>query len=500
MSEAAKAATSVKKVSSGIPELDSILNGGFPESRVCLIEGVPGSGKTTLAFQFLLEGTRAGEPGLYVTFSESEGELQQVAQSHGWSLEGIRLLELGTLGEKLLPDEQYTVFHPAEVELSATTQRVIDEVDRTKPRRVVVDSLSEIRLIAREPLRYRRQVLALKEILSKCGCTVLFLEDRTIGQDMLLESIAHGVVLLDREQAQYGGIRRRLQVVKMRGVDYMDGYHDFSIRRGGLQVFPRLVASRIRRDGRAASGVLSSNNGELDALIGSGLPWGTGVLIVGPAGTGKSTLAANFAWAAAGKGHRVSAYLFEELSTTYLHRAKSLGMDLQPHIKNGLVAIDQIDPAELTPGEFAYKVRGQVEQEKTRLVIIDSLNGYLNAMTNERFLVVQMHELLSYLNERGVITMLIATQHGVIGSAENTPFEMTYLADLVIMLRYFEAASTVRQAISILKNRRSAHERTIREFEIAREGIRIGQPLRDFRGILSGIPVFEGKPSDLLGK
>jgi circadian clock protein KaiC len=480
------------KLSSGIPELDTILRGGFPNHRVCLVEGVPGSGKTTLAFQFLLEGIRNRETGMYVTFSESEGELQQVAQSHGWSLEGLTLLEIGALNEKLLPDEQYTVFHPAEVELNQTTQRVIDQVNRTKPRRVVIDSLSEIRLIAREPLRYRRQVLALKEILSKCGCTVLFLEDRTSGQDMLLESIAHGVILLEREQAEYGGIRRKLQVVKMRAVDFMDGYHDFTIRHGGLQVFPRLVASRLRSSDRSASaGTLSSNDAELDALMGSGLPWGTGVLIVGPAGTGKSTLASKFAWAAAGKGHRVSAYLFEELNTTFLGRAQELGMDFDPHIKSGKVEINQIDPAELTPGEFAYRVCQQVEKENTRLVLIDSLNGYMNAMANERFLLIQMHELLSYLNERGVITMLIATQHGVVGNSETTPFELTYLADLVIMIRYFEAASTVRQAISVLKNRRAAHERTIRDFEISKEGIRIGQPLRNFRGILSGIPVFE---------
>ncbi len=500
MSEAAKS-EAPKKVSSGNPELDAILQGGFPDNRVCLIEGVPGSGKTTLAFQFLLNGTRAGEPGLYVTFSESTGELQQVADSHGWSFEGLKLLELGALGEKLLPESQYTVFHPAEMELSETTQRVIDEVNRTKPRRVVIDSLSEIRLIAREPLRYRRQILALKEILSRCGCTVLFLEDRTSGQDMLLESIAHGVVLLEREQAEYGGIRRKLQVVKMRAVDFLDGNHDFAIRRGGLQVFPRLVASRTRNSsGVASKGTLSSNNPDLDALMGSGLPWGTGALIVGPAGTGKSTLASSFVSSAAAKGHRASVYLFEELSTTYLERAQKLGMDLEPHIKNGLVEINQIDPAELTPGEFAYKVCQQVDKEKTRLVVIDSLNGFMNAMTNERFLLVQMHELLSYLNERGVITVLVATQHGIIGSTENTPFELTYLADLVIMIRYFEAESTVRQAISILKNRRSAHERTIREFEIAKDGIRVGQPLRYFRGILSGIPVYEGKNSDLLHK
>jgi circadian clock protein KaiC len=493
-----------KKVSSGIPELDLILGGGFPHNRVCLVEGIPGTGKTTLAFQFLLEGTRTGEKVLYVTFSESKGELQQVAESHGWSFEGVNLLELENGGEKLLTEEQYTVFHPAEVELSATTQRIIDEVNRAKPLRVVIDSLSEIRLIAREPLRYRRQILALKEILSKCGCTVLFLEDeedRSNGRDMLLESVAHSVVLLEREQAAYGGIRRKLQVTKMRGVDFLNGYHDFAIRRGGIQVFPRLVASRTRRTGMVPSkGTLSTGIPELDQLMGSGLPWGTGVLIVGPAGTGKSTLGSQFAWAAASKGHRVSAYLFEELSTTLLERAQKLGMGLEPYIQDGRVAINQVDPAELTPGEFAYKVCQQVEKEKTRVVLIDSLNGYMNAMANERFLVVQMHELLSYLNERGVITILIATQHGIIGNTENTPFELTYLADLVILLRYFEAAGTVCQAISVLKNRRAANERTIREFEIAKDGIRIGQPLSDFRGILSGVPVFEGKSSDLLAK
>jgi len=486
-------------LSSGVPELDSILAGGFPRNRLLLIEGEPGTGKTTLALQFLLEGVRAGETALYVAFSESEDELKGMAASHGWSLDGLRLLDVNSLGERFKPEEQYTVFHPAEVELTETTQRVLDEVNQTRPTRIVIDSLSEIRLIAREPLRYRRQILALKDLLSRCQCTVLFLEDRTAGQDLLLQSIAHGVLLLQREQSEYGGNRRHLQVVKMRGVDFLDGYHDFVIRRGGIQLYPRLVASRMPPPGDPPNkGVLSTGNADLDDMVGGGLPWGTGVLIVGSAGTGKSTLAANVAQSAARAGHKVSAYLFEELRTTFLERAQALGLDLDRYLKNGALHVDQVDPAELSPGEFAYNVRQRVEKENASVVIIDSLNGFQNAMPSDRFLLVHMHELLAYLNSRGVITVLISTQHGIVGISEATSFELTYLSDLVIFLRYFEAAGKVRQAISILKNRKAGQERTLREFEINSKGIKVGKPLHQFRGILTGVPVFEGGSGELL--
>lgn len=492
---------SPNKIGSGVPELDTILRGGFPRNRLLTIEGEPGTGKTTLAFQFLLEGAGRKEPGLYVTFSESLDEIEEVAESHGWNLKGIHLLELGGLTEKLRVEEQYTVFHPAEVELNQTTQRVIKEVEEKRPRRVVVDSLSEVRLIAHDALRYRRQILALKESFSRYDCTVLFLEDLTNGQDMLLESIAHGVIRLEREQAPYGGIRRKLQIVKMRAVNFMDGHHDFIIGRGGIRIFPRLVAAyHGNSEAVRANGTLLTEKPEFDQLMGSGIAWGTAMLIVGPSGAGKSTLAAQVAWAAAKKGHAVSSYLFDELKGTFLERTKTLGLDFDPYLKNGTAKITQVDPAELSPGEFAYRVCQQAESENTRVVVIDSLNGYLNAMTNERFLTVQVHELLTYLNSRGVVTILVAAQHGFIGAEQEVPFELTYLADLVVLLRYFEAGGLVKQAISVMKNRWSAHERSIREFEIGKEGIHIGKPLHEFRGVLTGIPVFEGQADQLLGK
>ena len=489
------------KIGSGIPELDTILSGGLPRNRLLTVEGEPGTGKTTLAFQFLLEGSARKEAGLYVTFSESLNELEEVAESHGWNLEGIHLLELSGLKERLWVEEQYTVFHPAEVELNETTQRVIKEVEQKRPRRVVVDSLSEVRLIAHDPLRYRRQILALKEIFSRHECTVLFLEDLTSGQDMLLESIAHGVIRLEREQAPYGGIRRKLQIVKMRAVNFMDGYHDFIIDRGGLRIFPRLVAAyHTNAETVRPNGTLLIEKPEFDQLVGSGIGWGTAMLIVGPSGTGKSTLAAQVACGAAKQGHAVSSYLFDELKGSFLERTKTMGLDFDLYLKKGTAKITQIDPAELSPGEFAHKVCQQAERESTRLVVIDSLNGYLNAMPNERFLTVQMHELLTFLNSRGVITILIAAQQGFVGAAEGVPFELTYLADLVILLRYFEAAGLVKQAISVVKNRWSAHERSIREFKISRKGIQIGNPLYEFRGVLTGTPVFEGQAGQLLKK
>jgi circadian clock protein KaiC len=486
-----------ESVSSGILELDEILRGGYPRNRLLLIEGEPGTGKTTLALQFLLSGVAQGETALYVTFSESEEEIRQVGDSHGWGMDGLQLLELNSLGEKFKPEEQYTVFHPSEVELSETTQRVIDEVNRIKPTRLVVDSLSEIRLLAREPLRYRRQILALKDTLARCKCTVLFLEDRTAGQDMLLQSIAHGVIVLQREQSEYGGNRRRLQVAKMRGVDFLDGFHDFVIRRGGIRVFPRLVSTRYRAKQIERPGHLSTGSEALDKMIFCGLPWGIGALIVGPPGTGKSSFAASIASSAAAAGHNVSAYLFDELRTTFLERASMIGLPLDRFVQSNRIHVDQVDPAEVSPGEFAYNVLQRVDKEDCRVVIIDSLNGYQNAMPSDRYLIVQMHELLATLNNRGVISILISTQHDIVGATDTSSFELTYLSDLVISLRYFEAAGEVRQAISILKNRKGGQERFLREFSISPKGIQIGKPLFQFRGILTGIPTFEGPPGAL---
>ncbi len=497
----------LKRLSSGIEELDQILGGGYAQRRLFLIEGAPGTGKTTLALQFLMEGAKHSEPGLYVTFSESDDEIRSVADSHGWDLTGVHLQELSALGDRLLTQEQYTVFQPADVELSETTQRVVDEVRRRHPKRVVIDSLSEIRLVARDPLRYRRQALALKEILTECDCTVLFLEDHTLGNpDLLLQSIAHGVILLERTQAEYGGVRRKLQVSKMRGGPSLEGVHDFSIRPGGLQVFRRLVASDANNSENGNSGsdakavgteLLKTGNDELDRLIGGGLHWGTGLVLVGPAGTGKSTVGIQIISAAAAAGHEVCGFLFDEARATYLQRAKNVKLDLSQHLESGAVQIYQVDPNEQSPGEFAYRARKQVEDQDVKVVVIDSLNGYFTAMSSERFLLAQLHELLAYLNSRGVLTVMMTAQHGMF-TTETTSFELTYLADLVIYLRYFEANGEVRKAISVIKNRLSAHETSIREFKVTDQGIAIGKPLREFEAILSGLPRFVGDASGLL--
>src|SRR6202162_4812551 len=500
-SKDAKNNASTNRLSSGIEELDHILGGGFPARRLFLIEGAPGSGKTTLALQFLLAGATNSEKGLYVTFSESEDEIRSGAESHGWTLEGVHLQELSTLGDRLKNEEQYTVFQPADVELSETVQRVIDDVRRLKPQRVVIDSLSEIRLVARDPLRYRRQILALKQMLSECNCTVFFLEDYTVeNPDLLLQSIAHGVLLLEKTQSEYGSVKRTLQVTKLRAGPSLEGSHDFAIRRGGLQVFRRLIASDSLNGAKPkdASGIIKTNNDELDRLTGGGVRWGTGVVLVGPAGTGKSTVGMQIVSAAAQQGYKTCAFLFDEAKSTYIKRAKNVELDLASHMQDGAIEIHQVDPNEQSPGEFAYRVRRKVEDDGVRVVVIDSLNGYLTAMTSERFLLAQLHELLGYLNAHGVLTIMTTAQHGMVNTTDTTSFELTYLADLVIYLRYFEAGGSVRKAISVIKNRLSAHETSIREFEITDNGLEIGAPLRQFEGILSGIPRFVGEPQDLM--
>jgi circadian clock protein KaiC len=496
----AKKNASTKRLGSGIEKLDYILGGGFPARHLFLIEGAPGSGKTTLALQFLLAGAKNSEKGFYVTFSESEDEIRAVAESHGWTLDGVHLQELSTLGDRLKNEERYTVFQPADVELSETVQRVIENVRRLKPQRVVIDSLSEIRLVARDPLRYRRQILALKQILSECDCTVFFLEDYTADNpDLLLQSIAHGVLVLEKKQSEYGSVRRTLQVTKLRAGPSLEGSHDFAIRRGGLQVFRRLIAddSSNGMGPKDASGILKTNNEELDSLTGGGVRWGTGVVLVGPAGTGKSTMGIQIVSAAAQQGYKTCAFLFDEAKATYIKRAKNVDLSLDGHIQDGIIEINQVDPNEQSPGEFAYRVRRKVEDEGVRVVVIDSLNGYLMAMTSERFLLAQLHELLAYLSAYGVLTIMTTAQHGMLNTTDTTSFELTYLADLVIYLRYFEANGRVRKAISVIKNRLSAHETSIREFEITDKGLEIGPPLRQFEGILSGIPTFVGATEDL---
>ena len=480
----------VPKLATGITGLDDILEGGFPAERIYLIEGEPGTGKTTLAVQFLMEGARNGESVLYVTLSETREELEAVATSHGWSLHGIDIYEVVTPAEMLKPETQYTIFHPAEIELGETTNALLKEVARIRPTRVVIDSLSEMRLLAREPLRFRRQILALKQYLARRNGTVLFLDDKIMGSDLQIHSIVHGVVSLEHLAVEYGAERRRLRVTKLRGSRLRGGYHDFSIVTGGLIVFPRLVAAEHRMDFIKES--ISSGIGALDNLLGGGLDRGTSTLVLGPAGSGKSTIAAQFIAAAAARGERAAAFIFDELRETFIARAEGVGTPMTRMVNKSLITIQQVDPAELSPGEFAHAVRKCVDEGGARVVLIDSLNGYLNAMPEERFLSVQMHELLTYLNQQGVVTMLVMAQHGFLGTSMVTPVDVSYLADTVLMVRYFEAEGAIHRAISVVKKRTGKHELTIREFEVKSEGIRVGEPLTAFRGVLTGIPVYGG--------
>jgi circadian clock protein KaiC len=484
----------------GIPGLDNVLGGGLTPNRLYLIEGNPGSGKTTLALQYLFEGARRKEPCLYVTLSETKAELAAVAKSHGWSLSGIEIVELVASEAELEPDNQHTMFQPADVELGQTTKAVLAEVERVKPRRVVVDSLSELRLLAQSSLRYRRQILALKQFFTGRECTVLMLDDNTASAtDLQLHSIAHGVVSLEHLSPQYGAERRRVRVTKLRGQKFRGGYHDFNIVTGGLDVFPRLVAAEHAETREQR--VLTGDVPELDRLLGGGFDYGTSVLLVGPAGAGKSSLAINYARAAAAKGERAAVFAFDERSEVLLRRAAGLGMDLKPHLKDKTLTLQQVDPAELSPGEFAATVRRAVDgadgHAPAKVVVIDSLNGYLHAMPEEDFLTVQMHELLTYLGHKGVVTFLVLAQHGMIGSMQ-TPVDTTYLADTVVLFRYFEAAGEVRQAVSVVKKRSGKHERTIRELKLD-GGIRVGDPLTAFRGVLTGTPVYDGKSGELMG-
>lgn len=479
-----------RTISTGIDGLDHVLGGGFIADQVYLIEGTPGAGKTTMALQFMLEGVRLGEPTLYITMSETAAELRAVAASHGWSLDNIFIRELIPGAAAADPNDQYTMFHPAEVELGLTVKAIVDDLARVQPRRAVIDSLAELRLMGGNTLRYRRQVVALKQHFAGRGCTLLLLDDSP-GQDSdaTVHTVVHGAVGLEQVRSEYGNDHRRLRVSKFRGRQFRAGSHDYTIQRGGLKVFPRLVAAEHREQlggERIASGIPA-----LDALLGGGIEPGASTLLTGAPGTGKSSIAMRFVWAAAERGRTAVMFAFDETLSTLLVRARGLGMDVQPHIQQGRVKIQPVDPAELSPGEFAHAIRAAVEDLHASLVVIDSLNGYLNAMPGERFLHMHLHELLMFLGQQGVATILVSAHQGLVGGQMNPVVDASYLADSVVLLRYFEAQGEVRQSISVIKKRTGAHERTIREFALDGRGIHVGEPLRQFRGVLTGVPVLD---------
>lgn len=478
--------TDQNRLTTGVDGLDDILQGGLPSGHLYLIEGDPGTGKTTLALQFLLAGALQGESVLYVTLSESAKELTDGAASHGWSLEKVEIFEILPDEETLRPERQYTVFHPSEVELGDTTKAIVSKVEELNPKRIVIDSMSELRMMAPDPLRYRRQILAFKQYFSGKQCTVLLLDDRTsTDRDLQLQSIAHGVLSLETLPRDYGVKRRRLELLKLRGSAFREGYHDYGIKRGGLSIYPRLVASEHKTNFKREQ--ISSGIKELDSLVGGGIDRGTSTLVMGPAGAGKSTIAARYAFAALERGEPVAVYLFDEGVPSYLSRLKNLGFDLEPFQAKGLLHLYQIDVAEVSPGEFASGVHDAVENDGAKVVIIDSLNGFMNAMPGEKYLPMQLHELTTFLNQKGIASFMVLAQHGLIGREMQTPVDVSYLADSVLLLRFFEAQGEVKQAISMIKKRSGHHERSIRELRL-HHGIIVGDPLFDFKGVLFGVP------------
>jgi circadian clock protein KaiC len=476
----------------GVEGLDTILRGGLPADRMYLVEGDPGVGKTTIALQFLREGARRGEVGLYITLSETKDELRAVAQSHGWTLDDFHVFELSALEQQLKDVTDTTFYQPSELELNRTTKILTDEVERLKPSRVVFDSLSELRLLAETPLRHRRQILTLKQFFGGRSCTVLLLDDRstTANRDAQVQSIAHGVISMEKTTPAYGVTRRSVQVAKIRGVEYLEGFHDIVIKRGGVTVFPRLVAAD--RDADTGRERFSSGVPALDQLLGGGLQRGTSTMLMGPPGTGKSSITLQYALQAVQRGEAVSMFVFDENTATILERATGLGMQLRPHLESGLLTIDEIDPAQISPGELMSRIRTAVNKRNVKIVVIDSVNGYLNAMPEERFLTLQLHELLSYLNRCGVLSIMVLAQHGIVGNMQ-TPVDLTYLADTVVLLRFFEAEGLVKQAISVIKKRSGDHERSIREYSLSANGIHVGEPLYNFHGVLTGIPQVRGR-------
>lgn len=484
------------RVDTGVLGLNEILSGGLPSGQMYLLEGTPGTGKTTLAMQFVRTGILAGERALYVTLSESKRELELSARSHGWSADELSIAEFIPEEASLNPSQQYTVFHPSEVELATTIQMLTSLIEERKPTRLVIDSLSELRLLAADTMRYRRQLLALKQFFAGRETTVLLLDDRsTEGSDTQLQSIAHGVIRLDKVPRSYGVTRRQVEIIKLRGSSFREGFHDYTIETGGVHIYPRLVANE--HDNSFPEERVKSGIPALDEMFGGGVSRGSATLVMGPTGVGKSTLAMQFACAASERGDRAIVYAFDEVLRTAQERAESLGLPVRERIANGTLAMSQVDPAELSPGEFVSKIRQDVEQRDTRVVVIDSLTGFLNAMPGERDLTLQLHELIAYLNQKGVVTFLILTQHGLVGTMQ-TDIDVSYLADTVVLLRYFEAEGSIRQVISVLKQRAGRHERTLREFSLDESRLHVGKPLTKFRGILTGIPDVVGSMADAI--
>jgi circadian clock protein KaiC len=490
-------ATLLPRASTGVEGLDFVLGGGFARNRLHLLEGNPGSGKTTIALQFLMAGAKRGEVGIYVSLAETEDELRDGARSHGWTIDKkVEIFELVPPESVLDPEKQQSLLYSSDLELGETTQRMLEKIAGLKPKRVVIDSLSEIRLLAQSSLRYRRQILALKHYFAQHQSTVLMLDDLTTeATDRAVHSIAHSVIHLDQLAPIYGGERRRLRVVKCRGQAFRSGFHDFVIGEGGVQLFPRLVAAEYRAPINGE--LLRSALPRLDALLGGGIAAGSSTLVLGPAGTGKSLLLLQFIAAAVARGERAAMFLFDEELDMLLARAKGLGIDLAAMRDAGKVIVQQQDAAELTPGEFSHCVRDHVDREGVRIVAIDSLNGYQASMPEEQFLTLHLHELMQYLNRRGAATFLTIAQHGMISDMKQ-PIDITYLADTVIMLRYFEAFGRVRRAMSVMKKRAGAHEDTIREFKIDSSGITLGDPLHEFQGVLRGVPTYVGRSQPLM--
>jgi circadian clock protein KaiC len=477
------------RASTGIAGLDHILGGGLPANHLYLIEGTPGAGKTTLGLQFLMRGVREGQRGLYITLSETAAELRTVAASHGWNLDGIEVFELVT-EEGLSPEAEQSILHPSEVELGETTRGVMSATERVKPSRIVFDSLSEMRLLAQNPLRYRRQVLALKGFFSSHGCTVLMLDDRSAEKDDLqLHSIAHGVVNLEQVVDQYGPERRRLRVIKMRGIRFRGGEHDFNLDTGGLAVFPRLVAAEHRTLNETS--IVSTGTPELDTLLGGGLARGSNTLFSGPSGVGKTTTAIACVRAALLRGERAAYYLFDEGLGTLLTRSRALGLEIDSFVNDRQLQMYTLDPAEVSPGEFANMVSAAVDGQGVQMVVIDSLNAYLQAMSGDKHLLLQMHELLTYLNQRGVVTILILGQHGILGEIRSD-VDLSYLSDAILLFRFFEARGSLLKAVSVIKSRTSEHELTIREFRLGRTGVQVGEALTDFEGVMTGVASYKG--------